>query len=278
LPRSVIRVGIADDRPGEREVLIELLDSVDDVVVVGEASDGNEALRLADAEAGEPDVILLDAAMSDVSGLEVARALNERHPSVGVIMLTAYEDDQHVTEAVKAGARGYVLRSGASEDLIHAIRLVAGGHLVIDARFAEVVAGRKTEAPRTRSRRKDVLTEREVEVVQLLGARLRDEEIAERLGINLETVERRLQRIVPKLGAVDRAGAVAAAVRRRYLLGHGRGYWGIWDQRHPGAPVRTFREREASEAWLSYSSMEGAYESKVFRWRLRRRWRRRRTA
>src|SRR5437764_4776443 len=130
-PRSramTIKVAIADDHSLVRQGLRRYLDTAEDIEVVGEAANGEEAIALIDK--ASPDIVLLDIRMPEMDGLEAARKIRERFPKVGVIMLTAYDDRQFVVEAVRSGARGYVLKARDAEHLIQTVRLVAGGKRV----------------------------------------------------------------------------------------------------------------------------------------------------
>ena len=211
---EIIRVGIADDHALTREGLVDLLGTAEGVVVVSEASDGEQALSL--LEEGEaPDVLLLDVEMPGVGGIEVARRVAVEHPNIGVIMLTAYDDPGRVTEAVRAGARGYVLKTIEGDGLIEAVRAVAGGGMVIDLGLAEALAD---DGPRDGlPRRHRPLTNRELEVLQLLGAGLTNAQIGERLGIAIGTVRIHLGRIFMKLGTSDRGALMAEALRHNAL-------------------------------------------------------------
>src|SRR2546423_6392338 len=127
-----IKVVIADDHSLVRQGLRRYLEMAGDIQVVGEASNGREVLGLMENGGGEPDIVLLDIRMPEMDGLEAARKIKQRHPKVGVIMLTAYDDRQFVVEAVRSGARGYVLKARDAEHLIQTVRLVAGGNMGVD--------------------------------------------------------------------------------------------------------------------------------------------------
>src|SRR6187431_3445744 len=138
----------------------------DGIDVVGEAANGKELLDLVAAE--DPDIALVDIRMPEMDGLEAARKIREKHEGVGVIMLTAYDDRQFVVEAVRAGARGYVLKARDAEHLIQTVRLVAGGSMVIDPQLVVALAEELSQA-KERDRRAETLTARELEVLQLLA-------------------------------------------------------------------------------------------------------------
>ena len=209
-----IKVAIADDHSLVRQGLRRYLDTADDIEVVGEASTGQEAIAL--VESANPDVILLDIRMPEMDGLEAARRIRERFASVGVIMLTAYDDRQFVVEAVRAGARGYVLKARDAEHLIQTVRLVAGGNMVIDPQLVVALAEELSQV-KERDRKAETLTAREVEVLQLLAFGHTNRDIAEKLFISPDTVKTHLEHIFEKLGASDRTAAVAEALRRRLI-------------------------------------------------------------
>ncbi len=166
--------------------------------------------------AGKPDIVLLDIRMPEMDGLEAARRLKQLHPDVGVIMLTAYDDRQLVVEAVRAGARGYVLKARDAEHLVQTVRLVASGNMVIDPQLVVALA-EELSAVKERDRKAESLTTREVEILQLLAFGHTNRDIADRLFISPDTVKTHLEHIYEKLGASDRTAAVAEALRRRLI-------------------------------------------------------------
>src|SRR5829696_5929762 len=196
-----IRVAIADDHSLVRQGLRRYLDMADGIKVVGEAANGKE---------------LIDLRMPEMDGLEAARHIRDAFPKVGVIMLTAYDDRQFVVEAVRSGARGYVLKARDAEHLIQTVRLVAGGNMVIDPQLVVALAEELSQA-KERDRRAETLTAREIEVLQLLAFGHTNRDIAERLYISPDTVKTHLEHIFEKLGASDRTAAVAEALRRRLI-------------------------------------------------------------
>ena len=209
-----IRVAIADDHSLVRQGLRRYLDMADGIEVVGEASNGKELLELIGNE--NPDIALIDIRMPEMDGLEAAREIRDQHPKVGVIMLTAYDDRQFVVEAVRSGARGYVLKARDAEHLIQTVRLVAGGNMVIDPQLVVALAEELSTA-KERDRKAETLTAREIEVLQLLAFGHTNRDIAERLYISPDTVKTHLEHIFEKLGASDRTAAVAEALRRRLI-------------------------------------------------------------
>jgi DNA-binding NarL/FixJ family response regulator len=211
-----IKVLIADDHSLVRQGLRRYLETAGDIEVVGEASNGAEALALMNNGAGNADVVLLDIRMPEMDGLETARRIHDDHPLVGVIMLTAYDDRQFVVEAVRAGARGYVLKARDAEHLVQTVRLVAGGNMVIDPQLVMALADELSHT-KERDRKADSLTAREVEVLQLLAFGHTNRDIAAQLFISPDTVKTHLEHIFEKLGASDRTAAVAEALRRQII-------------------------------------------------------------
>jgi NarL family two-component system response regulator LiaR len=213
MPISVV---IADDHSLVRQGLRRYLEMAGDIEVLGEASNGAEVLRMIDNGAGEPDVVLLDIRMPEMDGLEAARRIKLRHPDVGIIILTAYDDRKFVVEAVRAGARGYVLKARDAEHLIQTVRLVASGNMVIDPQLVVALA-EELSAATNRDKKAETLTAREVEVLQLLAFGHTNKDIAEQLFISPDTVKTHLEHIFDKLGTSDRTAAVAEALRRRLI-------------------------------------------------------------
>ena len=211
-----IKVLIADDHSLVRQGLRRYLEMAGDIEVLGEAANGLELLALMADGVGEPDIVLLDIRMPEMDGLEAARRIAQKHPSVGVVMLTAYDDRQFVVEAVRAGARGYVLKARDAEHLIQTVRLVAGGNMVIDPQLVVALAEELSQV-KERDRKAETLTAREVEVLQLLAFGHTNKDIADQLFISPDTVKTHLEHIFEKLGAADRTAAVAEALRRRLI-------------------------------------------------------------
>jgi NarL family two-component system response regulator LiaR len=209
-----IKVVIADDHSLVRQGLRRYLELAGDIEIVGEASTGAEVI--AEVERQTPDVALLDIRMPDMDGLEAAATIGGKFPDVGVIMLTAYDDRQFVVDAVRAGARGYVLKARDAELLTQTVRLVAAGNLVIDPNLVVVLADELSTA-KERDRKAETLTGREVEILQLLAMGHTNRDIAGKLFISPDTVKTHLEHIYQKLGATDRTAAVAEAMRRRLI-------------------------------------------------------------
>jgi DNA-binding NarL/FixJ family response regulator len=209
-----ITVVITDDHTLVRQGLRRYLEEADGLEVVGEASTGTEAVSL--VERARPDVAILDIRMPEMDGIQAARAITEEHRDTRVIMLTAHDDRRLMVDAVRAGARGYVLKARDADHLVRSVKLVAEGHLVIDPDLVSVLAEELSESGR-RDRPADTLTDRELEILQLLAFGYTNRDIGQRLYISADTVKTHLEHIYQKLGASDRTAAVAEAFRRRLI-------------------------------------------------------------
>ena len=206
---DVISVLVVDDHPLFRSGLTGLLGTVRDVEVVGTAADGDEAVSLAVELL--PDVVLMDLNLPGTPGLEAARRIATRAPSVSVLVLTMVDDDDSVLAALQVGARGYLLKGAVQEDVLSAIRTVAAGGAVLGAGVAgRVLSGR----PRGGRGHGAALTDREAEVLSLLAAGRSNPEIARDLGVSLKTVQNHVSHVLAKLQVRDRT---QAALRMRGL-------------------------------------------------------------
>jgi DNA-binding NarL/FixJ family response regulator len=209
-----IRVLIADDHTLFREGLRALLNTMPDIEVVGEAGEGESAI--AQVATIQPDVILMDINMPGVNGIEATRRILKTHPSLGIIMVTMLEDDASVFSAMRAGARGYVLKGAHHEEILQAIRAVAAGQAV----FGPAIATRMMNffqglngVPRTEEAAQAFpeLTEREREVLTLIAQGISNKEIAKKLFISAKTVSNHITNIFSKLQVADRAQAIIRA-------------------------------------------------------------------
>jgi NarL family two-component system response regulator LiaR len=210
----VIRVLIVDDHAVVRRGLRTFLELQDEIDVVGEAEDGEEAV--AAVEELRPDVVLMDLVMPRVDGIEAIRQVRERRPATRVIALTSFVDDDKLFPAVRAGAAGYLLKDVQPQDLVAAIRTVHGGesllHPAAAARLmAEVASGDERAAPAS------LLTPREREVLVLIARGLPNKVIARDLGVSEKTVKTHVSNLLGKLGLTDRTQAALYAVREGLL-------------------------------------------------------------
>jgi DNA-binding NarL/FixJ family response regulator len=207
---DTVRVLIAEDHPLFREGMRGRLDRVADVAVVGEAASGDEAVEL--AQKLEPDVILMDIKMPGLNGIEATREIQRANPQIGILVLTMFEDDDSVFAAMRAGAKGYLLKDSGGEGVVHAIRAVASGEAVFGPGVAERIIG-FFSAPRTAAPQRAFpeLTEREEEVLSLVAQGKSNREIARQLFVSLKTVRNHVSNILLKLQVADRAQAVIRA-------------------------------------------------------------------
>jgi DNA-binding NarL/FixJ family response regulator len=209
----MIRVVLADDQALVRAGFRALLDAQDDIEVVGEAGDGEEAVRLA-AEL-QPDIVLMDIRMPGSDGLSATRgiAADERSADVRVVILTTFGLDEYVFEAIRSGASGFLVKDTEPQELVQAVRVVAGGEALLSPsvtkRLIAEFAARAKE-PMARARLEE-LTDREREVVALVAEGLSNEEIARRLVVSPATAKTHVSRAMGKLRARDRAQLVVIA-------------------------------------------------------------------
>ena len=193
-PAAIIRLVIVDDHSLVRDGLRARLSVVAGLQVIGEAASGAEALRL--AEADPPDLMLIDVGMRGMNGIELATALRERHPKVRVLMLSMYDNREYVLSAVRAGARGYVLKESPTEEILAAISAVCAGGNYFSAQISNLVMQPGAAQPQ--------LTAREHEVLLLLAHGQSNKVVAKQLDISVRTVETHRLSLRRKLG-VDSA-------------------------------------------------------------------------
>lgn len=211
----MIQVLICDDQAVVREGLAAILSTDDEIDVSGLASNGEEALTLA-AER-QPDVILMDLKMPVMNGVQATRRLKARQPDVHVVILTTYEDDAWVLDAIRAGAAGYLLKDTRRDDLVAAIKGTAAGKSFLDPAIAAKVmrqAAAGPAAPNAAQEYDEILTERELEVLRLIALGHNNPEIAQRLHLAAGTVRNYVSAILQKLGVEDRTQAAIAAHQR----------------------------------------------------------------
>jgi DNA-binding NarL/FixJ family response regulator len=211
---TVIRVLLADDQALIRAGFRVLLDSADGIEVVGEAGNGAEAADL--AAQLRADVVLMDIRMPGTDGLEATRriAADEGLAGVRIIILTTFESDEYVYQAIRAGASGFLVKDAEPADLIQAVRVVAGGDALLAPRVTRRLItdlASRPERPRIDGHQLDVLTEREREVLSLVAGGLSNDEIATQLYVSPLTAKTHVSRILTKLAARDRAQLVVLA-------------------------------------------------------------------
>jgi DNA-binding NarL/FixJ family response regulator len=204
-----MRVLIVDDHPVTRDGLRAALGTADDVEVVGEASSGEEAIQAVDKLT--PDVVFMDVRMPGINGIDATKEIRHDHPETRVILFTVEESRASISEAIQAGVSGYLLKDVTADEIINAARLALQGKAVIHPALTQAfieevrLVDRRPEAP---------LSRREIEILQKVAYGSTTKEVADELGISPHTVKTHLERIFEKLGANDRAQAVAIAIRR----------------------------------------------------------------
>ena len=208
-----LRIVLVDDHPMVRDGLRSLFETIEDCEVVGVAGDGAEGL--ATVREHRPDVTLMDLAMPVMGGVEAIKRLLIEDPSARVLVLTMSDDDASVRAAMRAGARGYLLKNSNQHEVLAAVRAIANGQLVFGATVVPTIVG--LLEPGAVAAPFPALSDREREVLALLAAGLGNQAIARRLGVSAKTVANSLSLILPKIGAADRGAAIALA------RGHGLG-------------------------------------------------------
>jgi DNA-binding NarL/FixJ family response regulator len=206
----VTHILIADDHAIVRSGLRRVLDAQSDLRVVAEAVDGAEAVEKALAE--DVHLAILDVSMPRMTGIQAATELTKRKPEIRVLMLSMYDSEQYLFEALRAGASGYVLKSGADEDIVDACRAAMRGESflypsAVNTLIRDYIERGEQEQP-------DILTPRELEVLKLIAEAQTSKQIAEQLVISVKTVERHRQNILDKLGLRDRVELTRYAIRR----------------------------------------------------------------
>lgn len=213
---KAIRVIVVDDHPVVREGLRTMLSGDPTVEVVGAAASGEEALEMVSRL--EPDVVLTDIRMPGMSGIEVTRRIKEVRPATAVVVLTMYDSETYVLEAIRAGAAGYLVKDSSQELLCSSMRTVISGGTMVRGDLLRraiqtgVPHGRKSEdVPRL----VETLTERELQVLRLVVEGLSNGDIARHLNLAEVTIKKNVQSVIAKVGASDRTNAAVAAVRLR---------------------------------------------------------------
>jgi two-component system response regulator NreC len=213
-----LRILLADDQGVVRRGMRALLETEPGVEIVGEASDGQEALRLCDSTA--PDLVILDVAMPRLNGIDVAAQARKRRPDLRVIVLSMHSDESYIVRALSAGARGYLLKEATDDDLLPAVRAVAAGRTF----FSPAVSAMLLEDHMRHLQQRGLedsyhlLTDREREVLQLLAEGRSNKEVAAALDVGLSTIETHRANMMQKLNLHNTAEIVLYAVRKRIII------------------------------------------------------------
>jgi two-component system, NarL family, response regulator NreC len=213
---STLRVVLADDHEVLRRGMRSLVEATPGLEVVGEARTGSEAILR--ARELKPDVLVMDVSMPEMDGATATERLTRECPEVRVLALTAHEDGAYLARLLQAGAAGYVLKRAAAEELVRAIRTVAGGNPYVDPLLAgRLLGGRRRTLPADVASITEVLSDREEEVLRRTAWGESNKEIARHLGVSTKTVETYKARIADKLGLRSRTEMVRYALRRGWL-------------------------------------------------------------
>lgn len=206
-----IRVLMVDDHPVVRKGIRSLISNYAELEVVGEANDSAEGLRLLTQL--QPDVVLLDIRLPDQSGLDLLPEIKAKEPNVKVLVLTSFDDEEYVTQALKAGAEGYILKNATDDSLIHSIQAAYRGERVLSSAAMDVVLNNlgSDSAPPAQAVE---LEEEEIRILKLLAAGAANHEVSDSLFVSPTTLKRKMRKIQEKMGVQSRVQAVAEAVRQ----------------------------------------------------------------
>jgi DNA-binding NarL/FixJ family response regulator len=208
---ETIRVLIADDQTITRSGIQSLLVCQEDIEIVGEAQNGEEAIEL--AASMQPDVILMDLRMPGVNGIDASRRIHRTFPHIGILVLTVFEDDTSVFPAIRAGARGYLLKNTEQDELLRAIHTVANGGAIFSPGIAQKVLGYlHAPPPDVPEQLFDELTSREREILELIAQGKTNAEIASLLNLSPKTVSNNISNVLMKVHATDRAKLMLMAL------------------------------------------------------------------
>jgi NarL family two-component system response regulator LiaR len=215
--RPKTRIVLADDHPLLRQALKDILQKENSFEIIGEAADGEEAVRLA-AEL-TPDVVIMDISMPNLDGLQATQQIKGKYPNVAVLVLTVHTDDECILEILKAGAAGYLIKSAFGDEVIHAVRAVASGDMVLSAPIGERLLKQAARFP-TRPvllEAGEKLSARELEVLKMTARGLSNKDVASKLDIKERTVKGHLADIFSKLRVASRTEAVIAGLQAGFL-------------------------------------------------------------
>ena len=211
------KILIADDHPLLREALCQVFSNQKDMEIVGQAGNGEEAIDLASQL--KPDILVMDIVMPKFDGLEASRQIKKIAPNTAILILTAYDDDNYVLGLLEAGATGYLMKSAKGQDLVEAVRAVRAGESVLHPKIIEKLLKQAMVKPvgAAEQKIKDLLSDREMEMLKLLATGMSNKEIAEKLCLSLRTVKAHMSNIFTKMNVASRSEALVEALRRGLL-------------------------------------------------------------
>jgi NarL family two-component system response regulator LiaR len=213
--RGKLTVLIADDHPLVRDALRQALDAEEDMEIVAEAADGEEAIKLASEL--KPDVAVMDIVMPKLNGIEATRKIKQIAPDIAILILTAYDDDEYVLGLLDAGAAGYLLKSARGHDLAGAIRAIKSGESVLHPKIIAKLLKRAMVAPVEEHRPSAILSERELEILQFVALGMSNKEIADKLFLSERTIKAHLTNIFNKLNVASRSEAIVKGLQWRLV-------------------------------------------------------------
>ena len=211
--KSKTKILIADDHPLLRESLRQALSSQKDMEVIGEASDGEETVNLVSQL--KPDIVVLDIMMPKLNGIEASKQIKQIAPTIAILILTAYDDDNYVLGLLEAGAAGYLLKSARGEHVVEAIRSIQAGESVLHPSIIEKLLKRaiSKSAAVEESKVNEILSDREAEMLKLLATGMSNKQIAEKLCLSLRTVKAHMSNIFTKMNVASRSEALVEALK-----------------------------------------------------------------
>ncbi|HTP79787.1 MAG TPA: response regulator transcription factor [Bacteroidota bacterium] len=212
-----VRILLADDHPLVRSGLVKLLESYPEFSVIGEAGDGEEAIRK--TKELKPDIVIIDLSMPKLSGIEATKVIRKQFPAVAVLVLTMHDNEEYVYQILKSGAGGYILKNSGKDDLATAVRAVMNGKKFFSPRVSEIMVEgylRKAEIREGEALNSEVpLTRREQEILAYIAEGLNNQQIADRLFISPRTVDTHRTNIMQKLDIHDSAKLVKFAIENK---------------------------------------------------------------
>jgi NarL family two-component system response regulator LiaR len=211
------RILIADDHPLLREALCQVFSNQKDMEIIGQAGNGEEAIDLASQL--KPDILVMDIMMPKFDGLEASRQIKKITPNTAILILTAYDDDNYVLGLLEAGATGYLMKSAKGQDLVEAVRAVRAGESVLHPKIIEKLLKQAMAKPTetVEPKIKELLSDREMEMLKLLATGMSNKEIAEKLCLSLRTVKAHMSNIFTKMNVASRSEALVESLKKGLL-------------------------------------------------------------